>query len=519
MFMRLTRQILFAAVLFLRPALALAGIQNQVHEIIRSAGLQETKVAIFVADLDNKNKLVAINIDEPMIPASNMKLFVTATALHVLGPDHVFRTELRLAEGDGRMTQPHDTLNLATSKPTTDRGSILIVHGDGDPAFCDPKVLQTRNLDTEQLLQTWVQAIQDAGVKKVQRLIMDDRVFDRRFVHPTWPSDQLNMWYCAQVAGLNINTNCLDVYVEPTQLNQSPRIKVFPDSPFITTLNRAITGRKDTFWVSRKPHTNEFTFLGQVKNRRNAPVHVTLHDPPMFLGHLLGNRLEKVGIPVESIDRPARDELLPPTRTLHAVQTTLPLILQRCNKDSQNLYAEALLKRTGRKFTGSPGSWENGAAAVRTFLNRQIGARSAMVVVADGSGLSRKNRITTRVMIQLLQSMWRDTTHGPMFRESLSIGGQDGTLRKRFKRGLTGRVYGKSGHIDGVSSLSGYLVLPGKPAQNNRPERTIAFSFIFNNIKPPIYVHRIKKLQNELIQLIDQHVASMQAMRTIDMGG
>ena len=511
MFIRLTRQVIFTAVLLISPVLALAGIQTQVHEIVRSAGLQETKVAIFVADLDNKDELVAINIDEPMIPASNLKLFVTATALHVLGPDHVFRTELRIADGD--------THNLDASNPATDPGSIIIIHGDGDPAFCDPKVLQQHNLDTEQLLQTWVQSVQDAGVKEIQRLIVDDRVFDRKLVHPTWPSDQLNMRYCAQVAGLNINTNCLDIYVEPTQLNQSPRIKVFPNSPFITTLNRAITGHKDTFWISRKPYTNELTFRGQVKNRRNAPVYVTIHDPPIFLGQLLASRLEKLGITVKSIDRPAWDEMLPPTRTLHAIQTTLPLVLQRCNKDSENLYAEALLKRTGRKFTGSPGSWENGAAAVRAFLNRQIGARSAMVVVADGSGLSRNNRITTRVMINLLQAMWQDTTHGPMFRESLSIGGQDGTLRKRFKRGLTGRVYGKSGHINGVSSLSGYLVLPGKPSQNNGKERMIAFSFIFNDIKPPIYVHRIKKLQNELIQLIDQHVASMQAMQAIDMGG
>lgn len=512
MFIRLTRQVFFAIVLFLSPALALAGIQTQVHEIVRSAGLQNTKVAIFIADLDNNNELVAINIDEPMIPASNMKLFVSAAALHILGPDHVFRTELRLADNDDRMTEQHDNVSAPASKPATDDGSILIIHGDGDPAFCDPKVLQNHNLDTEQLLQTWVQAVQDAGVDKVQRLIVDERVFDRKLIHPSWPSDQLNMWYCAQIAGLNINTNCIDVYVDPTQLNQSPRIKIFPDSPFITTLNRAITGRKDTFWISRKPNTNELTFRGQVKNRRTAPVYATIHDPPKFLGQLLASRLEKIGITVKSINRPAPDELLPPTRTLHVVQTTLPLVLQRCNKDSQNLYAEALLKRTGRKFTGSPGSWENGAAAVRAFLNRQIGARGAMVVITDGSGLSRNNRITTRVMINLLQAMWQDATRGPLFRESLSIGGRDGTLRKRFKQGLTGRVYGKSGYIDGVSSLSGYLILPEDPADNNRQERTIAFSFIFNNIKPPIYVHHIKKLQNELIQLIDQHVASMPAV-------
>lgn len=511
---RLSRQLLFAAVLCISPALALAGIQTQVHEIVRSAGLHDTKISIFIADLDNNSELVTINIDEPMVPASNMKLFVTAAALHILGPDHVFRTELRLADKDDRPAQHQHASNTSDSQPVTNDGSvIIIIHGDGDPAFCDPKVLRNHNLDTEQLLQTWAQAVQNAGVKKVRRLIVDERVFDRRFIHPTWPSDQLNMWYCAQVAGLNINTNCLDVYVNPTQLNQSPRIKLFPDAPFVTTLNRAITGRKDTFWISRKPNTNELTFRGQVKNRRNAPVYVTIHDPPKFLGQLMANRLEEQGIPVQSIDRPARDEMLPSTQTLHAVQTTLPLVLQRCNKDSQNLYAEALLKRTGRKFTGSPGSWANGAAAVRAFLNRQIGARSAMAVIADGSGLSRDNRITTRVMINLLQAMWQDTTHGPLFRESLSIGGRDGTLRKRFKRGLSSRVYGKSGHIDGVSSLSGYLILPEDPSNPNRHERTIAFSFIFNNIKPPVYVHHVKKLQDNLIQLIDQHIASMPAVR------
>ena len=93
-----------------------------------------------------------------------------------------------------------------------------------------------------------------------------------------------------------------------------------------------------------------------------------------------------------------------------------------------------------------------------------------------------------------------------------NVGGVDGTLRNRFRRNLAGRVYAKSGRIDGVSCLSGYLVLPGPPSVDGRVrfdgsgERTIAFCFLFNNIQPPVHVHKIKKLQENLINLISQEV-------------
>ena len=157
-------------------------------------------------------------------------------------------------------------------------GPVLVVHGDGDPAFGDSKLMQQHNMDMEQLFDIWIDHVNKTGVKTIQSLIVDDRVFDRQLIHAGWPSDQLHMWYCAQVAGLNFNDNCLDVYVEPTQRGQTPRIHTLPSAPFLSPLNRAVTGKSDTFWISRKPLTNELTYWGQVKHYRDTPVRVTIHN-------------------------------------------------------------------------------------------------------------------------------------------------------------------------------------------------------------------------------------------------
>jgi len=511
----------FALLLILLvPAGAFGRLQGKAHRVIQSSGLSKTQYAMMVVDLDRNEKLLDINSADQLIPASNMKLFVTAAALDMLKPDFVFRTELRLIKPHHWQEEP----DWVVADPAFDpnNGPVLVIKGDGDPAFCDVQVMRQYDMSIEQLLQIWVQAVNNTGIQSIQRLVVDDRVFDRQLVHSSWPVDQLNMWYSAQVAGLNMNRNCLDIFVQPTRPGQSPLVSILPVADFLNPSNRAVTGGSDTFWVSRKLQTNELTYWGRVKSRRSTPYHVTIHDPPIFFTNLLADRLRKAGIEIQSIDKLHRDDVVPAGVALHAVQTTMSVVLNRCNKESQNLYAEALLKRLGRRFTGSPGSWKNGVAAVRTFLNRQIGSRSASVIIADGSGLSRLNRITARAMVNLLQKMHQNKLLGPEWRRSLSIGGVDGTLRNRFRH-LAGSVFAKSGSIDGVNCLSGYLVLPGPPSVeggirfDGSSERTIAFSFLFNNIKPPVYVHKIKSLQEKLINLIIQDV--QQSAKPVGVGG
>lgn len=492
------------------PGLAWAGLEGRVREVLLAADLRETQVAVLAVDLTSGEELAAIDADEPMIPASNMKLITSAAAVHILGLDYTFRTQLRLIHPRQSAPPP----GAVPGDSGQDTHATLVVVGDGDPGFCDPVLLDEHEWDVEQLLGVWTRAIREAGVQRVGRLIVDDRVFDRQLVHPDWPKDQLHKWYCAQVAGLNFYDNCLDVYPEPTKLGYSPRMTVLPAVPFLNPASRATTGNSDSFWISREPRTNKLTLWGTVKHQRATPVQVTVHDPPMLFAKILADRLGQIGIEVDQISRPQWEDRLPEGQTLHVVQTTLPVVLRRCNKDSQNLFAEALFKRIGRKFTGSAGSWENGAAAVRFFLQDQLGAHGAAVTIKDGSGLSKENRVTARVLVELLKKTYQHPDVWPVMRDSLSVGGEDGTLRRRFKRGGRGRVYAKSGYVKGVSALSGYLVVP-PPSQDggepHEPSRVIVFSCLFNGIKPPVYVHKVKKVQEDLIRIFERVASSQSA--------
>lgn len=492
--------LLAGCLLLLLSSGAVADVGNQIQAVLRAGDLRDTKIAVMALDIESGQPMAAINADDLMIPASNMKLLTSAAALQTLGSDFMFRTELKLVE------------------PSSSGGANLIVVGDGDPALGDPKLLHEHGMGVEELLEAWAKAVHDAGVKRVERIIIDDRVFDRSFVHSTWPTDQLHYWYCAQVAGLNFHNNCIDVYPRPTVQGQAPILAISPQASFLKMFNRAATGKNDTFWISRPAGTNELTFHGTVQTARVTPVNVTIDDPGIFFANLLAERLAKLGIPTTAIRRPAMDERLPAAKPILLVRTALPVVLGRCNKDSQNLFAEALFKRMGRKVTGAPGSWDNGAAALRIFLHDKLGAKSAGIIIADGSGMSRENRISPRLMCELLAAIHRDSDLNATFRDSLSVGGEDGTLQRRFKNGINGDVYGKSGYLNGVSAISGYIAVPGKDDDNagGAPPRTVAFSIMFNDFKAPIYNHRLKTLQDQIVRLLD---AEASRMGTAKLGG
>ena len=469
-------------------AQAHAGLEQVLEGRLRAADLGPTRVSLFAYDLDTGDTLAQINPDARLIPASNMKLVTTAAALVNLGPDFVFRTELRLlaAEDDAQ------------------GGPTLVVHGDGDPAFCDPVILEQHGLDVDEVLDRWVEQVAATGHTRFERLVIDDRVFDRDFTHPTWPSEQLIYRWCAPVAGLNFYQNLLDVLPQPTSYGQAPVVALYPAEAdrILATTNRATTGNSESFWVSRTGE-DAVTFHGSVKNRRSTPIQVTLPDPPLFFGKVFAQRLADRGVTVGGVARPRPGDTLPAGKVLHRMQTTLPLVLERTNQDSQNMFAEALLKRMGRKITGRPGGFDNGAAAVRIAMQKLLGPRASVLTVADGSGMSRDNRVSTRFVAELLIAMHHhdDPAVAEAFASSLAVGGENGTLRRRFRRFNDGEVLGKSGYLRGVSALSGYLVMPDHG--DDGEGRTVVFSMLFNGFEPPLTNANMKRIQEEFIRVIE----------------
>src|SRR5690606_18838166 len=152
------------------------------------------------------------------------------------------------------------------------------------------------------------------------------------------------------------------------------------DGRLVTVTGKGTTG----VGADRAPGTNQITVHGTVKQALVEPIEVTVHEGSLVFARLLGERLKELGAmqteggAAVKVRLAGSDENLPPGRTVATVRTPLATVLERCNTDSHNLYAEALFKRAGNAVTGQPGSWLNGAAVVRMQIQDRLGGSEAM---------------------------------------------------------------------------------------------------------------------------------------------
>ena len=301
-----------------------------------------------------------------------------------------------------------------------------------------------------------------------REIIVDDARSTANSSTPPWPADQLNRWYCAQVSGLNFHANVLAVYAQPTAGGSPPIVSVEPAAPFVELNNRAVTRAEgsNTIWVSRPTLANQFTVHGNVRHALAQPVEVALHDPARFLGDLLADRLARDGRPRPTVRLPDEGERFEGGEVVAVVRSPIDVVLRRCNVSSHNLYAEALLKRIAHEVTGSPGSWAGGAAVLRMSLQRRLGPNlAAGVQIADGSGMSRENRVSANTLARWLASFDPSDPRERLFIESLPRAGVEGTLRNRFSgKDPTHEIRAKTGYIRNVSTLG------LRHGQRDRPE-------------------------------------------------
>lgn len=481
----------------LLPTAAAAEMESALRNHISNADLRGTQISVCVMDVGQRMLLAEIDDDREMIPASNMKLVTSAAALYTLGKDFTFSTQLKLLSNK--------------EAPAGDGLPALVVQGDGDPALGAPKVLEEAGYSVERMVGWWLDAVEKTGLDQFGQLIVDDRIFDHtedQRVHPTWPKNQLHKWYCAQVMGINFFDNCFRITASPTRTGQDARVTVYPYGPFVKTEMRLTTGRADQWDIITRHDNNRLAFRGQIRNRQQQDV--AMHDPAIVFGELLKHELAKRGITVREVVRPDDDQRLPKGKVLHKINTTLQAVLNRTNQDSMNLYAEALLKRSGHKITGAPGTFENGAAAVREYLAKRIKdpTLAAAIKLADGSGMSRDNRVSTRALVEVLRVQATGKDFRP-FIASMATPGKEGSLYKRFVDDddkLIADIYAKTGTINHVSALSGYLVYPDAGKDNTA--RVLAFSIIANGHglgqARNVSAVTVRKLQNELVKIIDK---------------
>ncbi|MEM9253449.1 MAG: D-alanyl-D-alanine carboxypeptidase/D-alanyl-D-alanine-endopeptidase [Planctomycetota bacterium] len=504
----------------LAPVVHATVLNPPAERAIQSADLRDTVAAVLVRDLDRNDTLIDLNSRSLLIPASNAKVATAIAAVDILGPEFLFRTRLGVTSPDPTAPDAPDAGNALPD---------LVVTADGDPGFGDPELLAQHGLQLEDLVDQWVDAVRQTDQPRFGRLLLDDTVFDQQRIHPDWEADDLLKPYGAQVGGLNFYANVIDILPVPSrQFGVTPTVSVYPMSSAIDTANRARTGSSDHFSVHRELGSNHLRLSGTIKSRPRTPYRISVHDPGLHFAHLLADRLREEGIAIDRVVRRDINEPAPASIDLHVVQTALPLVLQQVNQDSNNLAAAALLKRMGHAFTGSPGSWDSGAAAVRHALGQRLGPAFANARITDGSGLARSNLLSPRLLVDLLAIAHHDATLAEPIRASLAYAGtnsngtylSDGTLApgRRFDELPRGTwVLAKSGFLSGVSSLSGYLVKTD-PSGKAEP-RVIAFAMIFNGFKPPVYNSRLKALQEEILMLVVDRMEKQTPVAADALGG
>lgn len=459
------------AALVLAPTARAQDVSARIIELIRAADLgQGAVVGVSIIDCRTGTSVAAYNEDEALQPASNMKLLTTGAALAILGPDYTFKTRVAVS------------------------GDDLLLIGSGDPALGDPEVLSHMEppMTADDMLAAVAGGVQRAGVTSVHSIVVDDRIFDREMVHSGWPADQLDKHYAAGVSGLNFHANVLAFYPSPGPAGPGSlaTCEVEPSAPWIPIQVDARTvGRegRHQYGVLRDPADNRFTVYGQIKAATQVAARVALHDNNLFFGRLLAFRLSRSGVVIggargsaqllEHVRLADQADVFGVDRTLAVITTPLTDVIRRCNVDSVNLYAEALIKLIGHDLTGDPGSWTNGAAALRMTIADRLGPEAAAsTIISDGSGFSRQNFVEPSVMTAWLRSISSDADFGDEFLASLPTIGE-GTLESRFQTVPTSnRVLGKSGTINSVRCLSGFII-------HEPSGRRLAYSVMVNGLR------------------------------------
>lgn len=482
-----------AAIALTLTTTSLADLSGRLRQLVAESGLSGATVGVVIMDPDTGRILASHNESTPLIPASNQKLITTGTALLTLGHDFTFRTEL--------IHQPEH--------------NRLLVRASGDPAFADPVLLEQMGIDVERLLDIWADAWKDASNTRLAEIVIDDRIFDTNFVHASWPRDQLNRWYCAEVAGLNFHTNVLAIYARPQDPGQRPLLTLAPQANWMEIGNeaRSVNTGDQTLWASRAHMTNRITVHGDVR-WSGQPVRVTLNDVPLFFGRILAERIARTAAEAQTIAvrRSTPEERFETGRLLHVVQTSMPTVLERTNADSMNLYAEALVKRIGHEVTKLPGSWADGNAVMRMVMLDKLGPTIATeLTIADGSGMSRDNLISANALAQWLRVLHQEERISQPFINSLPTTGT-GTLTRWFNnRPLSNQLRAKTGTLRDVSALSGYIIDPATG-------KTLIVVTMVNDWPPRVSRAVVRRFQESITLAADEWLTANQP-KDIKIGG
>lgn len=497
-------------------------LAEQIGALLGAPGVVRAHWGVKVMGLDG-SPIYWMNEGQFFQPASNAKLYTTATAMALLGGGTTFETKVvgKVSGSDSR---------------TVEGSLVLVGGGDGnlsgrDVPYVSPALRPKRQagdapppkVDPMRYLQALADQVAARGIQVVTGdVVGDDQLFPWEPYPQDWAVDDLVWGYGAPVSALTVGDNQMTLTVgSGTAVDDVGTVLLDQAVPYYRVDWSMRTGTSNggsSVQVDRAIGSKVLRVYGSIALHGVPDVEeIAIQDPAEYAAMVLKAMLEAKGILVKGSARalhlegyeeegflaqsrvplPAAGEAIGGAKSgrrliscvndcdlrTHAGMTTLashqspPLRddVVITNKVSQNLHAELMLRQLGNAL-GDVGTTAQGARVVRAFMTTKVGIDGEDFVLFDGSGLSGHDLVTPRATARLLQY----AVGQPWFadwKKSLPVGGEDGSLMSRFpKAPLAGHVFAKTGTLGEARALSGYLECASG--------KTVIFSIMVGNHAP-----------------------------------
>ncbi len=474
-------------------------LQERIEVLTSDPSLAQALTGICVRTADGET-LVDINAGKMMVPASNMKLISTGAALHRLGPDFQYETSIGYSGDIVEGTLYGDLYIIGGGDPTTgSKDSIAVT--------------------LERTFGQWEAIVRSAGIRRIEgRVIGDGRYFDGMAEEPTWLWNDIGTYYGTGATGLMFYENMMSFSVSAgAEVGMPVKIKpYYPETPWMTFRYSCTTGKKgsgDLLYM----YTSDLAPVAEIRgtfgvDRAAKRVDCANKFPEYTCAHYFMNFLKKNGLECTEGAADFRLERIEGADSICIIGSAFSPSLERIafetNHDSNNLFAETLLRTLGREECGSA-CYDSSYVALDRVLKSLGVDVSRGVKVQDGSGLSRQNHVSPEFFCRFLEAM-TDSPAWPVFVNSLPYPGGNGTLSYNMKgqpETIRKRIRVKSGSMNGVRCYSGYILPSGTVVQNGLhylPEevrsKTIVFSIMTNNCTSPTW--KVRPLLDKMMAAI-----------------
>jgi D-alanyl-D-alanine carboxypeptidase/D-alanyl-D-alanine-endopeptidase (penicillin-binding protein 4) len=470
--MNLKAQIFIFVLLFFKVCLSEGSLSSRIREALNNSGLNQEFVGIQISSLKSGRILFKHNPDRLFNPASNVKIITILSALSLLGPSYKFRTGIYADINQGVI-------------------SDIYIKGFGDPSF------------TYKDLWHICTRLYIKGVRRIEGdVYVDDTFFDKSYLPPAYDQKPLDdAPYRAPCSAVSIDENTVSVSIMGAKaLENKPRVWIQPSPSYVILKNNLKTISKGPtvikLYASPFQERTKISLWGKVlMNFYAGTFRRRIENPSLNVGYAFLDLLKKVGIKAGS---KVKIGVVPPHTSFLLVHHSLPLsvLLKMVGKDSNNFYAEQIFKTMGAEIKGAPGSWKKAKEVVINFLAR-FGLSPKKYVLKNGSGLFDANRFSASQFCTILRKAFLDFRWRAEFLASLAIAGMDGTVKDRFQGPLAKKFRVKTGTLEDVSALSGYMFSSTK---------NFVFSILINKAKGKIW--RAHRLQNEILKILAQSSGS-----------